>query len=266
MANISLQSWFLSSDPLVLEETNNTAFLQGQCTRETAQGKNGLAFSAACEESNENNVWKLSSCDLTSLEESSPLHRIALILSSWLLPLACFHHCRWSAGHVSYQPALFSCASKCSFWIIRLFHLIFLKKHFWCLLCTVRGGRSFHVASHLILTATWDISSAPVLQMRNWDARTLNNQSQVTKSISCRVKDRSWFIPQIWCFFLPLYGCPLMQLELFFFNKCIFLWDFSHSSIHCCKPKWPLLRVSKQIGCWVGHKEGDRPVERKTSK
>lgn len=82
MANISWQSWFLSSDPSVLEETGNIAFLQGHCTREAAQGKNGLSLSAAHEESNENNVWKLSSCDLTSLEESSPLHRIALISSS----------------------------------------------------------------------------------------------------------------------------------------------------------------------------------------
>lgn len=73
MANISLHSCFLSSDPSVLEETNNIAFLQGQRTREAAQGTNGLTFSATCEESNENNVWKLSSCDLTSLEGFSPL-------------------------------------------------------------------------------------------------------------------------------------------------------------------------------------------------
>lgn len=52
------------------------AVYQRSCSR-----KKGSTFSAACWESNENNVWELSSSNLTSLEESSPLHRIALILS-----------------------------------------------------------------------------------------------------------------------------------------------------------------------------------------
>lgn len=44
MADISWQAWFLPSDPSVLEETGNIAFLQGPCTREAAQGKDGLTL------------------------------------------------------------------------------------------------------------------------------------------------------------------------------------------------------------------------------
>lgn len=102
----SLQSWRKST---ILVSCKNSVL------ETLPKKKNGFTLPAACWESGENNPWKLSSSNLTSLEESSPLHGTALILSSRLLPLASFHHCRWSAGHVCYQPALFSCTSNALF-------------------------------------------------------------------------------------------------------------------------------------------------------
>lgn len=85
----------------VLEEISNIGFLQEQYPREAAQGNMAL-LSQQLAGKVMRIAWKLSSSNLMSLEESSPLHRRALILSSRLLPLAFFHHRRQSAGHVSY--------------------------------------------------------------------------------------------------------------------------------------------------------------------
>lgn len=155
-------------------------------------------------------MWKLSSSNLASLEESSPLHRIALILSSWLLTLAFFHHCRWSAGHVSYQSALFSCTSKYSFWIIRLFHLIKnTHTHFWGLLCTLHDGRCFlHVIS--FNTATWEKGGNISFTDEELRFQDVKQSIQVTKQVTCRIKVRNWFILKIWCFFPTVLCHPLL--------------------------------------------------------